>query len=129
MLEQLLQNKEEFIENNGFENDEIAKRLIYSIPIELDESSLIGFGLLLSQYKFFLLIDNEIKRQGLYSPTERGVSINKLISVRATTLAELNKMMKSWYLDGVGILEIQQENAELDEDNPILDILKMIKGD
>ena len=61
----LKQNKEKFIKDHELENDELAKILIYAIPIALGEQDVASFMLLLDVYKRYLQIKELLNKQGL----------------------------------------------------------------
>ena len=59
------ENKEDFIQKHDLQDDELAKILVYAIPIILTESDVASFMLLLDVYKRYLEIKELLNKQGL----------------------------------------------------------------
>ena len=128
--EALKQNKLKFIQEHQLQDDELAKILIYSMPIALGEQDVASFMLLLDVYKRYLEIRELLNKQGLLVISSTGIPIvNKLLSAEKNQVQLLQAQLRSFgcTLDtrvGMETSKLVESTTEQDE---VMQLIKSLK--
>ena len=126
----LKENKENFIKDHELENDELAKILIYAIPISLNEQDVASFMLLLDVFKRYLQIKELLDKQGLLVISSTGVPIvNKLLSAEKNQVQLLQAQLRSFgcTLDTRVGLESVKMTECAEEQDEVMQLIKSLK--
>ena len=126
----LKENKEKFIKDHELENDELAKILIYSMPIALGDTDVAAFMLLLDTYTRYLQIKQLLNHQGLivYSSTGSMI-VNKLLNAEKNYTQLLMQQLRSFGLTQdtrVGLESLKMTEAATEQDE-VMQLIKSLK--